>query len=118
MTHIFATALQQACRIRQRRAVKEPDVHMSSECIDVTEWRISYACDRTAVVHEFPNVVATLSHDVKPFLRDRSQFACLFFHPRIDGGIPLDPTGEPKVQSIHSVQRRLMQRLLGRSENR
>ena len=102
MAHVFATALQQACRIRQRRAMKEPDVYMSFECIDVTEWRIFYACDRTAVVHEFPNVVATLSHDVKPFLRDGSQSAYPFFHPHIDGGIPLDPAGEPKVHSIHS----------------
>ena len=82
--------------------MKEPDVYVSFECIDVAEWRVSYACERTAVVHEFPNVVASLSHDVKPFLRDGSQLTCPFSHPRIDGGIRLDPTGEPKVHSIHS----------------
>ena len=72
MAHIFATPLQQACRIRQRRAMKEPDVYVSFECIYVAEWRIFYACDRTAVVHEFPNVAARLSQLLKPLPRDGS----------------------------------------------
>ena len=83
--------------------MKEPDVYVSLECIDVAEWRIFHARDRTAVVHELPNVVASLSNDVKPFLRDGSQFTCLVFHPRIDGRIPPDPAGEPKVHSIHGA---------------
>jgi len=32
----------------------------------------------------------TLSHHLKPLMRDGSQFTGMLFHPRIDGGIPLD----------------------------
>ena len=75
--------------------MEEPDVYVSFERIDVAEWRILYACNRTPVVYEFSNVVPTLSHDVKPLLHDGSQFTGPFFHPRINGGIPLYPTAEP-----------------------
>ena len=41
MAHELAGALQQAGRIRQRGAVKEPHVYVRSEYIDVAEGRIS-----------------------------------------------------------------------------
>ena len=41
MTHEFTSTLQQARRIRQRCAVKEPHVHVRSEYIDVAEGSIS-----------------------------------------------------------------------------
>jgi len=94
MAHELAGALQQAGRIRQRCAVKEPHVYVRSEYIDVAERRISQTCNRTAVMQELPNFVPAFSHDIKPLMRDGSQFTCMLFHPRIDGGIPLDSSIE------------------------
>src|SRR6266567_7516051 len=90
MTHELAGALQQAARIRQRCAVKEPHVYVRSEYIDVAERNISQTCNRTAVMQELPDFVAAFSHYLKPLMRNGSQFACVLLHPRIDGGIPLD----------------------------
>src|SRR5579864_390827 len=94
MAHELAGALQQAGRIRQRRAVKEPHIYVRSEYIDVAEGRISQTCHRTAVMEKFPNLVAAFSHHLKPLMRDGSQFACMLFHPRINGGIALDSAVE------------------------
>ena len=90
MAHELADALQQAGRIRQRCAVKEPHVYVRSEYIDVAEGRISQTCNRAAVVQKLPDFVPALSHRLKPLLRDGSQFTRMLFHPRINGGIPLD----------------------------
>src|SRR4029077_4858270 len=46
MAHELAGALQQAGRIRQRCAVKEPHIYVRSEYIDVTEGRISQTRNR------------------------------------------------------------------------
>src|SRR5207245_10253952 len=90
MAHELALALQQAGRIRQRRAAKEPHVYVRSEYIDVAEGRVAQTCNRTAIMQELPDFVATFSHRLKPLKRDSSQFTCMRFHPRIDRGIPLD----------------------------
>ncbi len=87
-------SLQQARRIWQRRAVKEPHVDVRREYVDVAEGRISQTCNRTAVMQQLPNFVAAFTHHLKPLLRDGSQFTCMLFHPRIDGGIPLDRSVE------------------------
>ena len=52
MAHVFTTALQQASRIRKLCALEESYVNVSFECIDVAEWRISYARNRTSVMHK------------------------------------------------------------------
>src|SRR5580700_7554294 len=49
MAHELAGALQQAGRIRQRCAVKEPHVYVRGEYIDIAEGRIAQTCNRTAV---------------------------------------------------------------------
>src|SRR6202163_2609669 len=110
MAHELAGALQQVSRIRQRCAVKEPHVHMRSEYIDVAEGRISQTCNRTTVMQKFPDFVPAFSHHVKPLVRDGSQFTCMFFHPRIDGGIPLDSTVES--QQFRSLSLHLLHRVL------
>src|SRR3979411_2202070 len=94
MAHELAGALQQAGRIRQRCAVKEPHVDVRGEYIDIAEGRISQTCNRTAVMQKLPYLVPALSHHLKPLMRDGSQFTCMLFHPRIDGGIPLDSAVE------------------------
>jgi hypothetical protein len=101
MAHELAGALQQAGRIGQRCAVKEPHVYVRSEYIDVPEGRISQTCDRTAVMQELPDFVPAFSHHAKPLMRDGSQFACVLFHPRIDGGIALDSAVESQQFRSH-----------------
>ena len=61
MAHELAGALQQAGRIRQRRAVKKTHVYMRSEYIDVAEGRISQTCNRTAVMQKLPDFVSAFS---------------------------------------------------------
>src|SRR6266446_5969919 len=90
MAHELACALQQVSRIRQRCAVKEPHVYVRTEYIDVAEGRISQTCNRAAVMQKLPDFVPAFSHHLKPLLRDGSQFTGMLFHPRIDGGIPID----------------------------
>src|ERR1700676_4118084 len=88
MAHELAGALQQAGRIWQRCAVKEPHVYVRSEYVDVAEGCISQTCNRIAVMQKPPNFVPPFSHYLKPLVRDASQFTSMLFHPRIDGGIP------------------------------
>ena len=90
MAHVLAIALQQAGRIGQRCAVKEPHVDVRGEYIDIAEGHISQTCNRSAVVQELADLVPALSHHLKPLMRDGSQFSGMLFHPRIDVGIPQD----------------------------
>src|SRR5437879_5246054 len=101
MTHGLACALQQAGRIRQRCAVKEPHVYVRGEYIYVAKGCISKTCNWTAVMQKLPDFVPALSHHLKPVLRDGSQFTCMLFHPRIDGGIPLDSAIESQQFRSH-----------------
>src|SRR4029077_11886269 len=97
----LARTLQQVSRIRQRCAVKEPQVYVPSEYIDVAEGRISQTCYRTAVMQKFPDFVPAFSHHLKPPMRDGSQFTCMLFHPRIDAWIPLDSAVESQQFRSH-----------------
>src|SRR5947209_5959869 len=101
MPHELAGALQQAGRIRQRCALKEPNVYVRGEYIHVAEGRISQTCNWTAVIQKLPDFVPALSHHLKPPMRDGSQFTRVFFHPRIDGGIPLDSAVESQQFRSH-----------------
>src|ERR1700733_6487815 len=103
MAHELAAPLQQAGRIRQRCAVKEPHVYVRMEYIDGAEGRISQTCNRAAVMKKLSDFVPAFSHHLKPLMRDRSQFTCVLFHPRIDGGIPLDSA--VKSQQFRSHRR-------------
>src|SRR5580693_3104423 len=94
MAHELAGALQQAGRIRQSCALEKPHVYMRSEYIHIAEGHISQTCNRTTVMQELPDFVPAFSHHLKPLMRDRAQFTCMLFHPRIDGGIPLDSAVE------------------------
>src|SRR5258708_3057752 len=101
MAHELAGALQQAARIRQRCAVKEPHVYVRIEYIDVDEGRISQTYNRAAVMQKLPDFVPAFSHHLKPLARDGSQFTSLLFHPPIDGGIPLDSAVESQQFRSH-----------------
>src|SRR6266700_7679453 len=101
MAHELAGDLQQVSRIRKRCAVKEPHVYARMEYIDIAEGRISQACNRAAVVQKLPDFVPAFSHYLKPLMRDGSQFTGMLFHPRIDGGIPLDSAVESQQFRSH-----------------
>src|SRR5713101_7862526 len=101
MAHELAGALQQAGRIRQCRAVKEPHVYVRGEYIDVAERRVTQTYNRIAVMQKLPDLVPALSHHLKPLMRDGTQFTCMLFHPRIDGGIPLDSAVESQQFRSH-----------------
>src|ERR1700751_587464 len=103
MAHELARALQQASRIRQRCALKESYVYVRREYVDVAKGRITQTCSRTAVMQKLPDFVPAFSHHLKPPMRDGSQFTCMLFHPRIDGGIPLD--SDVESQRFHSHRR-------------
>jgi hypothetical protein len=101
MAHEFAVALQQAGRIRQRCAMKEPHVYVRSEYIDVAEGRISQTCNRAAVMQKLPDFIPAFSHHLKPLKSDGSQFTGMLFHPRSDGRIPLDSAVESQQFRSH-----------------
>src|SRR5580698_8213484 len=103
MTHELAGALQQASRVRQCRAVKEPHVYVCGEYVHIAEGRISQTSNRAGVMQKLPDFVPALSHHLKPLMGDGSQFACMIFHPGIDGGIPLDSTVESQEVRFHCV---------------
>ena len=90
MAHELAAALQQAERIRQRCAMKEPHVYVRNEYIDIAERHISQTRNRIAVMQKLPDFVSAFSHCLKPLMRYSSQFTGMLFHPGIDSGIPLD----------------------------
>src|SRR3977135_1460315 len=52
-------------------------------------------------MQKLPDFVPALSHHLKPPMRDGSQFTCMLFHPRIDGGIPLDSAVESQQVRSH-----------------
>src|SRR5260370_5226169 len=101
MAHELAGALQQAGRIRERCAMKEPHVYVRSEYIDVAERRISQTCNRTAVMQELSDFVPAFSHHLKPLMRDGSRLTFMLFHPRVDGGIPLHSAVESQQFRSH-----------------
>ncbi len=101
MAHEPAAALQQAGRIRQRCPVKEPHVYVRSEYIHIGERRVSQTRNRMAVMQNLPDFVPAFPHRLKPLMRDRPQFTCMFFHPRIDGQVPLDSSVESQQFRAH-----------------
>src|ERR1700746_557671 len=101
MAHELAGALEQVSGIRQGCAVKEPHVYVRTEYIDVAEWRISQTGNRAAVMQKLPDFVPAFSHRFKPPLCDGSQFTCMLFHPRIDGGIALESAVESQEFRFH-----------------
>jgi hypothetical protein len=101
MAHELASALQQAGRIRQCCAAKEPHIYVRTEYIDVAEGRIPQTYNWTAVMQDFPDFVTAFPHYLKPLMRDGSQFTSTLFHPRINGRIAFDSTVEPQQFRSH-----------------
>src|SRR3989442_15191627 len=96
MAHPLAATLEQASGIPQLCAKEESDIDVGPEDIDVAEWHILDARDGTAVMHQLPDIVATLSHPDKPLTRNCFQLSHLFVQPDVNSGLPSDRSGEPK----------------------
>src|SRR5439155_11108666 len=52
------------------------------------------------IMQEFSHIVSTLTHNLKPMLRDYTQASRVRRHPCLDGWITLNRTGEPQ-ELIH-----------------
>lgn len=96
MTHDLPGALQQALGIGNISATKETDIDVSFEDVDISERCVAYTRGRMAVVQYFSYVVAAVAHNLKPMLRDRSQFTRMITHPVVDSRISLERVGEAK----------------------
>jgi hypothetical protein len=101
VTHKFSGALQKMRWVRQSCALKETHVHVRREYVDVAERDTTPARDGTSVVDKFPDFIAALSHHFEPLARDGSQLPRVPFHPRVDGGVPLDSSVEPQQFGLH-----------------
>src|SRR3974390_2493862 len=96
MTHKLASAFQQAFRISNLGTSKEPNIHVSFECVDVCKRRVSHTRRRMAIMQYFAHIVPTFTHDLEPMLRDCAQFPRMRLHPVLDGWITLNRTEEPE----------------------
>ena len=88
--HVFSAALQQVCRVLQHCSVKESDVHVRCESVDVSEGDIAKAGYGTAVVEQLAHLVAAGAHHLKPFTCEGAWFTRMGAEPGFDGGVVLD----------------------------
>src|SRR5438445_3336156 len=100
VTHELACPFQQTLRIGNFGTSKEPNIYVSFEGVDVPECRVRYTRRRMPIMQQFSHIVSTLTHNLKPMLRDYTQIARMRLHPCLDGWITLDRTGEPQ-ELIH-----------------
>ncbi len=84
--------------------MKESHVDVRVEYIDIAEGRISQTANRPAAMQKLPDFVPSLSHHLKPPLRDGSQFTRMLFHQHVNGGIPFDSAIESPPNRSHSAQ--------------
>jgi hypothetical protein len=56
-------------------------------------------------MQKLADFIPAFSHLLKPVKRDRSQFTRMRFHPRVNGGIPLDCSAEPQDLRGQTIRR-------------
>src|SRR5689334_5743753 len=96
MAHESAGTFQQALRIVDLSAPKEPDIDVILEDIDIGECRVTYTRRRMSVMQQLSNIGSALAHGLEPALRDRPQFTRMATHPDLDSWISLDRAGKPQ----------------------
>jgi|GEM_PF-2608169 hypothetical protein len=84
MAHKLAATFQNTFRVGNLSASKESDIHVSLKGIDVSKCRVSDACRRMTIVQALSYVVPTLTHGLKPILRNFAQFARVLSQPYIN----------------------------------
>jgi hypothetical protein len=52
-------------------------------------------------MQKLPDFISAFSHHFKPLMGDGSQFTCMFSHPGIDSGVPLDSAVEAQQVGSH-----------------
>ena len=95
VAHAFATAFQKTRVILECRTVEKADVDMVAKYVDVPERRVLHARRRTAVVHQLPDIIATLTHLGKPLRGKRSQIIWPTAQPGVNRGVVFHRSGEP-----------------------
>jgi hypothetical protein len=103
VAHESAGALQESSRVGQRCALEETDICVRREYVDVAEGNVSQAGDGAAVVQEFADFVAAVSHHFEPLVGDDAEFAGVAFHPGVDGGRALDGAVESQDLCFHRL---------------
>jgi hypothetical protein len=86
----LAGSLEQAGRVLQQRTKKEADVDVILERVDVGEPGVADAGGRTAIVHQFADVIALLPHAHEPLFGDLPQPIALRTEPDIDRRVACD----------------------------
>ena len=106
MTHKLACAFQQIPWIGNFGTAKEPTINVSFEGVDVPKCRVTYTHRRMAIMQQFSHIVSTLTHNLKPMLRDYTQVPRMRLHPGFDGWIPLNQTREPQelIRELYKKQ--------------
>jgi len=108
--HTFATSLQETSGVAEHRAVKEADIDVTFECVDVPKGRILYTCDGTTIVHQLSDIVTAPPHLRKPLLRNRLQLdPAPLDQPYVDRGISFYASRQPQ-DLIHTGQPAQIQR--------
>jgi hypothetical protein len=109
MANELAGTLQQADRIRQRCAVKEPTFTREVNTLTYPKGASPRHYHRNRHSRSRLRIFASL----KPLMRDCSQFTSMLFHPRIDGGMAFDNTVESQQLLSSSLHFRFRIRLRG-----
>ena len=92
--HEFAGALQDSGRIRQRRALKESNIHVCREHVDVGKRRIAQAGGGHTIMHDLADIIAALAHHFKPLAGNVAEFPALLLEPCFDGGVSLESAAQ------------------------
>ena len=101
VAHELARALEQAGRVWERRAVKEANVHVRGEDVDIAEGGVAEAGNRAAVMEQLADFVSAAAHGVKPPAGKVSQLAVVASHPGVDGGVAFDGAVEAEECVFH-----------------
>lgn len=101
VAHELVVALQVEGGVGQGRTLKEADVDVRGEDVDVGEGCVAEAGGRAAVVEELADFVSAVAHCFKTLLRDGAKFAGMIVHPGVDGGIVCGGTVRSEDSRFH-----------------
>jgi len=96
MTHALAHSLKQAGRVCKHCAIKETDIGMRLERVDVSKRCISHTKDWASVVQNLADIRAAIAHALKPTPRRQAKRIGEFEKPVLNPGIAADCICEPQ----------------------
>jgi hypothetical protein len=89
VSHELARAFKQTLRIRQFGSMKEADVDVRGEGIDVGKRRTAHARSGLTIMQHLPNVIAAMAYGFKPPSCDGTEWTLVVIPPKLDGGMAL-----------------------------